>query len=488
MAEQTPQQLDAELIDAGSNVGSKRPTGTRLPPEAEAQIEERRVLNLITAAIAGCSWGKSMSSPMRRAYADYCHRYDVDPVTEMDNLGGSVYVNADWYRRKLGELRLRGIVKDYFIEHIQADPRIEKLRHDQSIPAELRKRAQEKWFDMLIKRVEHNAPEEAAAICVCTIDVGSGTPIKGCKWAGNGTSIKQPRHNGGAAPNPIAESNPTLFVETSSIRRACVQLFSHLSGQRIAELPAVDAMDQEITALAEKVASSMPQGEPAESIVPEPGPQLLTSGYNEIEAFETAQRQQRQSKGEALTAEVVKRTPEQRAHFQRVAAQFAETPDPYEDPHTVKLPEFPPADPENPTPFDPDPAHDIKEQAERWTAETDPHNASYEIPKTGKGYDFPGHYRAPSIDNPHDPYKDLINEGARPEEPFPREPGPKWTPGDDAAELVERVKSDEQSIFATDKPLKPLRVCMGCPNRVSGPWTDEHDPECAFYQAVKPDA
>lgn len=460
MAEQTPQQLDAELADAANHVGSKRPVGTRLTAEQEAEIEQRRAQNLITAAIAGCSWGKSMSSPMRRAYADYCHRYDVDPVTEMDNLGGSVYVNADWYRRKLGELRLRGIVKDYWIEHIQADVRLEKLRNDQSIPKELRERAQAKWFDMLMRRVEHNAPENAAAICVCTIDIGSGTVIKGCKWAGNGTSVQQPRHNGGSSPNPIAENNPTLFVETSSIRRACVQLFSHLSGQRINALPSIERMDEEINSLAERMATSTPTGPGTPSMVPEPGPQLLTSGYDELAAFEVAQSQMRRKEGDPVPAVVVSWTAEQRAHFARVAEQFSNTPDPYGDPSVRHLPEPPRAfdrqndgtmkprdrtfadvapDPERPTPFDPEPRDESIDYALR-----------------------------------------------------SRNGGEHWTPGDDAAELVERLRADDRPALEmtseTPPPSppavveKPKKKCV-CGNMVSGPWTNEHVITCGFYQS-----
>jgi hypothetical protein len=363
----------------------------------------------------------------------------------MDNLGGSVYVNGDWYKRKLGELRLRGIIRDYYLEHIQADPRLDKLRNDQSISEEQRKEVNRVWLDKLMKRVEHNAPENAAAIVVCSIDIGRGSLIKGCKWAGNGTSVKQFHHNGGSSPNPIAEANPTLFAETSSIRRAANQLFSHLSGQRIMSLPSIEKMDEEIQDLAERVTNAAPKGEARPSMVPEPGPQLLTSGYDEIGAFEAAQRQMQRREGDPVPAERVTRTPAEQSAFRAVAQRFAETPDPYEEPNAVRLPDiakpvdFCPPDPKHPTPFDPDPVD----------------NGWPSLAETER-------YQSERHKN-------------------------EWKPGDDGDELVAKVKESERrpALEMTSeippKPPRELRKCFACTQMVSGPNTKEHDPTCTFY-------
>jgi len=197
-----------------------------------AEVHAIRAINTVASMIVSTTWGKDMPDPMRRAYAEYCRRYDVDPVTEMDNLGGTPYVNADWFKRKLGELRMAGIIKAVRLEHIHADRRLDALRKDESAPEEIRAEASRQWFDAVFKRVKHNAPETATAICVCTIVLADGSEIVGCKWAGNGTSTQQSRRGGGFGPNPIAESNPVLTVESGAIRRAAIQLFSHLTGQQ----------------------------------------------------------------------------------------------------------------------------------------------------------------------------------------------------------------------------------------------------------------
>jgi hypothetical protein len=213
--------------------GLKDRPRNQLPPEMEREIEERRQQNVLAATIAGLSWGKNMTPIVRRAFADYCARFDVDPITEMDNLGGTPYVNSEWYRRKLGELIILGIVKDYTIEHIHADPRLRRLMEDEKVPAQVRLDAQVEWYRLQRLRIQYNAPEQAEAIAVCRIFLPNGTVAEGCKWAGGGTSIRQPRHGGGNAPNPITEMNPALSVESSSVRRAMSKIISHVSGQRV---------------------------------------------------------------------------------------------------------------------------------------------------------------------------------------------------------------------------------------------------------------
>jgi hypothetical protein len=251
MPENTQEQLAEELRNE-PGLGD-RPRG-KWTPEMEEQVERERQRNVLAATIAGLSWGKQMTPVVRRAFAAYCARYDVDPITEMDNLGGVPYVNADWYKRKLGELIVRGIVRDYTLEHIQADARLEKMMRDPDLTPEMREVARKRWFDNTMKRIEQNAPEEAEAVCVCTIFLASGAKAIGCKWAGGGTSVKQFRHGGGKEPNPIAEANPTLSVESMSIRRALSQLVSHVTGERlVAIIPDVTGMNEELKGLQEVV-------------------------------------------------------------------------------------------------------------------------------------------------------------------------------------------------------------------------------------------
>lgn len=243
--------LGAEEREASKSVGivSSRPIVALSDETLQAQ-ELVRQYNAAVAAISSLSWGRGMTPGIQRSVAAYCQRNDIDPMTELDVLGGNFYVTSEWFLRKLGEMRRRGVVADFWIEHIQADPRLKALIDDEAFPAGVREEARRRWTDMLFKRIEHNAPEEAKAVAVAYITLPSGGhPITGCKWGGGGTSVPQPRSGGGSAPNPIVENNPTLSVESQAIRRAMRQLASHAGGAA----PDVERMESELTGISARL-------------------------------------------------------------------------------------------------------------------------------------------------------------------------------------------------------------------------------------------
>lgn len=215
--------------------GSNLPTTLGNKPMVELTIaqqqalELRRTANFMAAAIANLSWGKNLDERTRRAIADFGHRYGIDPITEIDLLGGGLYVNSEYYLRRLGELRQQGVVKDFWLDHINADDRLIKLFMDEAAPKDVRERARAEHYRRVDERIRHNAPEQADAICVCNIVLASGGhPVQGVKWGGNGTSVMQPKGGGGSAPNPVVEANPELSVESQSVRRAMRQVASYI--------------------------------------------------------------------------------------------------------------------------------------------------------------------------------------------------------------------------------------------------------------------
>lgn len=221
-----------------------------LPLEVRQQLELRRMMNQVASAIANLSWGKALDVPTRRAIAEYCHKYGVDPLTEVDILGGNLYINADYWKRRMGELRQQGIIADFRLDHIHRDERLEKIMNDTNAPAEYRRKATDEWYRTQFERARHNVPEQAAAACVCYIWLAvGGHPVEGCKWGGNDTSVMQPRSGGGSSPNPIVENNPELSVESQSIRRAMVMVASHLP----AVLPNPEAMAADAKLLAASI-------------------------------------------------------------------------------------------------------------------------------------------------------------------------------------------------------------------------------------------
>jgi hypothetical protein len=231
-----------------------------LPPERQQELLQRRQMSRLVAAIAGTSWGNGISEQMRRGIADYCHRFGLDPMTELDWLGGGVYVNAEWYKRKLGELRLAGVIADHWLDQIALDGRLEALMDNEKAPPAVREKAADEHWRRMLERARKGVPEEAESAHVCYIVLPSGgRPVEGVKWGGNGTSTLQPRGGGGSAPNPIVENNATLSTESQAIRRAMSQLASHVTG-----ILGVDPrkMDEEADRLNVTITATMAQDAP----------------------------------------------------------------------------------------------------------------------------------------------------------------------------------------------------------------------------------
>jgi hypothetical protein len=242
---QTPDEVSADEV--GATAGTKnenplmsgRPT-TAFPAPIAAKIEEQRMLGQIVSALASQTWGQRMTPTLRRATAQYCLAYGIDPLTELDMLGGNPYPNAEFYLRKLGELRIAGIVADYWLDNLTNDPELLLKAGSDKVPETVREWSRGEHWRRWQRRRELGAKEEAEAVCACHIVLATppgvpyGHPIVGWKQGGGGTSIKQPRgrdKGGGSDPNPIVEdeNNTALAVESQSARRAVRQLKSHVS-------------------------------------------------------------------------------------------------------------------------------------------------------------------------------------------------------------------------------------------------------------------
>lgn len=193
-----------------------------LPPELRAKIEERRALNLMAQQIANLSWGKTLDQKAAYAIAEWGRRHDVDPVTEIDILGGRVYRNAYFYRRRVAGLVAMGVIEDILKpDHIGADPRLMKLAEAGDAWAK------EESTRRLRLRIEHNAPENAAAIVVQQFRVKGLTElVSGCSWCGNGSRGKS---------DPIGDAEPTKTAETRAYRRASLKLADVIPSFRFQE-------------------------------------------------------------------------------------------------------------------------------------------------------------------------------------------------------------------------------------------------------------
>lgn len=238
-----PAERKADVDDAPSSTALERyGRFGNLPASARAEVQRSRAVREVADMIGVTAWGAQLTPVARAALAKWCIRRDVDPITELDNVGGP-YVNAEYFQRKLGELRIRGIVSNVEQINIAPDPRLEALAKDQHAPEDDRAWAAREHYRRLRLRATYGVPEEAAAACLTLLHLAAGgEPIAGVKWGGNGTSVKQPKHGGGSAPNPIVEANPTLSVESQSIRRAMRQLALMMP----AVLPELDGLQTEL--------------------------------------------------------------------------------------------------------------------------------------------------------------------------------------------------------------------------------------------------
>lgn len=208
-----------------------------LTDDQRSAIAQRKNANIVTAQMSAQNWGKGLDEPTRRAVADWGARNGIDPTTEIFVLGGSIYLNAQFYINRLVGLLHRGLILDYRQELIQHDPRLQAIVDetiDPKLPADLKEIAEEDRRDAFREirrrrrlRIEHGAPEKSTlqgndadkfAIGLTTIVLAAmpETPIKGVKWAPHDAS------------DPVGKNYPQETALTRSARRALKQCVTHI--------------------------------------------------------------------------------------------------------------------------------------------------------------------------------------------------------------------------------------------------------------------
>ncbi len=205
-----------------------------IPPQAAALVEERKIRNALAQQLRGATWSKDLSADGVRALAEYCYRRGVDPVAEVEVLGGRPYFTATYYDRIGADLIAAGVVERVEQLHVAADPRLgelvalaEQLAAEGADDPELRaeaRNARREQARRLALRIKHAAPEGAAAVVVTRIYVrGLASPIEAANWAGGGV---RPKTYNGKAGDPIGDAEPTKTAESRSRRRAWRQLLT----------------------------------------------------------------------------------------------------------------------------------------------------------------------------------------------------------------------------------------------------------------------
>lgn len=203
-----------------------------LSPEQQRIVEERRAHGLMVQQIRGTVWAKDFSPETMRAVATWAAANNVEPVTEIEVLGGRLYLNARYYERKLSELA--GLHQIDYAKPIwcHVDKRVEALASsgDEEMKAESRRR--------LKLRIEYALPDEADAACVYEIKHRNMTePVRGAKAHVPGKKKTIKKKDGGSFTvdaDPVGDQSPFETIETRALRRAMLKLKEAFPGIRIA--------------------------------------------------------------------------------------------------------------------------------------------------------------------------------------------------------------------------------------------------------------
>lgn len=182
----------------------------KLPPEMQALVELRRANNIIAAQISETNWGKGMDLETRRAISEWGRRHEIDVTTEINVLGGNVYINANFYMGRLAKMVERGLVEYAIADHVEVDSRLSDF------PDELARRRRE--------RVRFQLPEIAKSAVVARIKLFK-VPVEftAAKWCGGkGTN------SSGKLKDPVGEEFPVETSETRAFRRCLKLLVSHI--------------------------------------------------------------------------------------------------------------------------------------------------------------------------------------------------------------------------------------------------------------------
>ena len=216
-----------------------------LDAHGRREVLEQRMRRQITPAIANESWGQSLSPNAQRAVAAYMQRFNLD-VGEVEILGGRIYRNGQYYKRKLAEMRTRGLIEWSEFSMIGPDARLEQLAHDGD------EWARGEALRRIRERIRWSVPEDATHACVARVKLRSDERVlEGCDWITPKRTMKT--KFGEKLADPVGAAEPEKTVITRAWRRVGI-----LAAAEIPELQAqetvLDSSAVEIAAEVEEIA------------------------------------------------------------------------------------------------------------------------------------------------------------------------------------------------------------------------------------------
>jgi len=240
-----------------------------LTPEARQHMAAIRATRALTVAITNEAWGTALTPQMRHAVAEYMRRHRLD-VSEVDILGGKIYRNGYYYRRRIAEMRAKSAVEWTEGEHIGPDKRLDTLASSSEPDlAEQRTWAIREQFRRLQERIRWAVPEDATHAYVVRVKLRADQKVlEGCDWI---TPLRTKKGKfGEKVADPIGAEEPEKTVITRAWRR-CGLLVA-------AEVPELRAEEAAMTADAEVVDAQVEQiattEEAREAELSQPAPQM----------------------------------------------------------------------------------------------------------------------------------------------------------------------------------------------------------------------
>ena len=207
--------------------------GTAVGPlSPQAQLREtRNQMRAVQREIRNTSWGKDLPDGSVKAIVLWCEKRGIDAATEVTVLGGNIYLEADYYLRRLAHMVGDGRIEYAKADHVHFDQRLIDLFSDDQAPADVREQAKAEHFRRVMERSKHNLPEKAAACCVYRIKVkGMSDEFTGAKAVGNRIREK----------DPVGDQFPMETSESRAARRACRQLIDTFPDLK-AEMDVIEA-------------------------------------------------------------------------------------------------------------------------------------------------------------------------------------------------------------------------------------------------------
>lgn len=193
------------------------PTGTTLAhasPHA-AMLAQREYMRTVQREIRNKSWGKDLPERTLKSVVLWCEKRGLDAATEVDILGGNIYIKADYYLRRLAQMIGDDRVEYAYPDHVHEDPRLLELASNTKAPADIRENATREYYRRAMERSKYNLSDRATAAVVYRVKVkGMTEEVVGAKQCGGGVR----------KGDPVGDDRPVETAETRAARRACRQV------------------------------------------------------------------------------------------------------------------------------------------------------------------------------------------------------------------------------------------------------------------------